>query len=188
MSVGEGLGPPAVFLFGLFFFVKARNAGKLETLEEFERCAAAGGNVGHLVCVAESFNSCCGVAAADDGDSTGLCNSLRNGTCTGSKVFPLGNAHRTVPDYSTCTNKRLGEELLGSLADVKTHPAVGNGVGINAHPNSVFLVLASDLVVYREEEVYALFSCSLEKVVSEVKLVILADRSTDGAAHSLKKV
>ena len=53
--------------------LEASDAGKLQSLEEFERSAAAGGDVSHLIGIAESLNCCCGVAAADDGDRAGLC-------------------------------------------------------------------------------------------------------------------
>ena len=96
--------------FKLLIF-QASDTRKLQTLEELERCAAAGGDVSHLVCVAELLNSCCGVAAADDGDSAGLCYCLCNGACTGSEVFPLGNAHRTVPDNGACAADSLSDSI-----------------------------------------------------------------------------
>ena len=48
------------------------NAGEHLALEVFERCAAACGDMSHLVCKAQLDNSCSRVTAADNCGSIGL--------------------------------------------------------------------------------------------------------------------
>ena len=143
--------------------------------------------MGHLVSVAELFDSRSGVAAADDRDGSGLSDSLGDRTGTGREVLPFGDAHRAVPDDGAGADEGLGEEFLGLFADIETHPAVRDGVGVDAHEGGVFFVLAADYVVDGEEEVDALFVCFCHDVACEVEFVGLADGGADLVAHCLEE-
>ena len=69
--------------------LQACDARQLQTLEELQRSAAAGRDVGHLISKAQLLNSSCGVAAADDGNSLALSDCLGNSLgadCEGVKL------------------------------------------------------------------------------------------------------
>lgn len=94
---------------------------------------------------------------------------------------PIGPFQTTVPGAFDC----LSEELLCCLADVKSHPAVGNSVGVDSHEGCVLVILTSDNVVNGDNECNALRSCLCHKVSCKVKLVVFADRGTVELPHGL---
>ena len=59
---------PAPALFCALFVVERGDARQLQSFQELQRSAAAGGDVGHLVGKAELGDSSHAVAAADDRD------------------------------------------------------------------------------------------------------------------------
>ena len=141
----------------------------------------------HLIGVAQLFNSSCGVAAADDGDSAALGHSLSDSVGARCEVRPLGNAHRSVPDNGSCADERLSEQLLGLFADVETHPAVRNGIGVDAHEGGVLIVFAADDVVDREQKIDFTLTSLFYHLVRKIELVVFADGSTNGLTLGLEE-
>ena len=133
---------------------------RLLALQEFQRSAAAGGNVGHLVGKAQLLDGRRRIAAADDGHGAAFryCRSHCDGAR--SKILPLGYAHRAVPHHGARALDGVGEELFGLRADVKAHPAVRNVVGIHRLKLGVLGILVRDPVVNGKQEVNALVSVS----------------------------
>ena len=164
-----------IYLRSVSLFVEAGDAGKHFALKELERGAAAGGDVCHPVGVAELFDRRGGVAAADDGDGAGLGYRVSDGNGAAREMLPLGNAHRAVPDDRAGVLDRLGVKRLGRRADVKTHPAVGDGVGVDGLVLRVLVVLFADDIVDGQKEGDALFGGLRHKLLREVDLVLLAD-------------
>ena len=100
---------------------------------------------------------------------------------------PLGNAHRTVPYNGARADEGLCKQLLSLFADVKPHPTVGDGVGVNAHIGGVFVILATDDVINGEQEVDLALACLVDHLACEVELVVLADGGTDRLALCLEE-
>ena len=108
------------------FVVQASDAGQHLALEEFKGCAAAGGDVRHLVRISQLRHSRRAVAAADDGDRVGLGKRLRDRLGALGEVFHLEDAHGSVPHHGLCRLHRIREEGDGLGTDVQPHPAVGD--------------------------------------------------------------
>ena len=73
--------------------------GSIHALEELQRSAAAGGDVGHLIGKAQLLNSSCGVAAADDGDSIAVCECL--GHSNGAAAQGIGFSNTPIGPFQT---------------------------------------------------------------------------------------
>ena len=115
----------------LLLILQASDTGQLQALEELKGCAAAGGDVGDGICKAQLLASCCGVAAADDGDRLGVSQSLCYGDGTLCEGGVLKYAHRTVPDNGLGSLSGISEENAGLLADIQTHHISGDLIGVN---------------------------------------------------------
>jgi len=109
------------------FVLEAGDAGQFKALEDLERRAAAGGDMGDLVGKAELFAGCRGIAAAHDGDGLGIGQSLRHGDGALGKDRVLKHAHGPVPDNGLGGFHSVGEELGGLRADVHALHVVGDG-------------------------------------------------------------
>ena len=77
---------------------QAGNTGQLLAFHELQGGAAAGGDVSHLVGVAQLLHSGCAVTAADDGDGVGLAEGFCHGFGALGESGELKHAHGAVPD------------------------------------------------------------------------------------------
>ena len=126
----EGL-LPSLWTSGDLLILQAGNAGQLQAFQEFQGSAAAGGDVGDLVCEAQLLAGSRGVAAADDGHCVGIGQSLghRDGALCQGGV--LKDAHGAVPDDGLGVLHGVGEQSPGLLADVQA--LLVGGDGLNGH-------------------------------------------------------
>ena len=127
----------------------------------------------HLIGKAELLNRSRRVAAADDGDSAALGNSSRDSYCAVCEVIPLGDSHRSVPDNGSAALNCICEKLSGFGADIKTHPACGELVGIDCLILSIGVELLTDNIVDGKKELNALFGRLVHHILGKLDLVLL---------------
>ena len=137
----------------------------------------------HLIGKAELLDRSRGVAAADDRDRVALGDRSGDADRAGRKVFPLGNAHRSVPDDGAGVFHCFSEERGALRADVKTHPAVRNIIGIDDHVFGIFLIFLADDVVDRNQELDALGFGFFHHLFRKVNLVRFEQRGADRVAE-----
>ena len=104
--------------------VEAIDTGENLTLDVLERSAAACGDVGYLVSIAELLDSSCGVTAADDGDSICISDCLSESLGTYCELIELEYACRAVPDDRLSFLDSCRECLDCLRTDVEAFPTV----------------------------------------------------------------
>src|SRR5207253_2168041 len=82
---------------GLRTITQRCDARKLLPLEQFKRCAAAGGDEGYPVGQASLLHRCDGIAATDDGSRARASESLSDRDRARSERRNFENSDRTVP-------------------------------------------------------------------------------------------
>ena len=107
-------------------FFQHLDAGKFLPFQQFQKGAAAGGNVADLGILAGAVHRRIGVAAADDGEGIGVGHRRDHGEGAAGKGVHLEDAHRAVPDDGLGVLQRLGEEGDGGRTDVEPHPPFGD--------------------------------------------------------------
>ena len=158
---------------------QAGHAGQLLALHELQGGAAAGGDVAHLVGVAQLLDGSRAVAAADDGDGAGLGQGLGHGLGAGGELVELKHAHGAVPDHGARVGHGLAVQLHGLGADVKALPAGGDLAGLDHLGVGVGGEGVGDDGVYGQEQADALLGGLLHHVVG----VILPVGLQQGVAH-----
>ena len=105
---------------------RAFTPGQFLALDQLERGAAAGREVGDAVGEPELGQRRRGVAAADDRGRLGRGHRLGDGPGPGRERLELERAHRAVPEHGAGGRDRRAVALRGARADVEAHPAVGH--------------------------------------------------------------
>src|SRR5699024_1803232 len=105
----------------ILLVLQAGDARQFQALEELERTAAAGGDVGHLVRKAQLLNRSRRVAAADERDRAGRRDRLGDVPGADGEGIELKYAHRAVPDNRARVLDSVREQLDGLRADVHAH-------------------------------------------------------------------
>ena len=148
------------------FIQQAGYAGQLFALQEFQAGAAAGGDVGHLVGIAQLLHGGRGVAAADDGDGVRLCTEPRpRPRCPwqrrGTRTRPWGRSRSRCPrpatasQYSFTVSGPMSRPCQPSgISAGLDHLAVGVGCkGVGAHG------------VHRQQQLHALSRGLLDHLI-----------------------
>ena len=177
--------------FIILLIEQACHTRQLLALKEFKGCAAAGGDVGDLISIAELLNCSRAVAAADDGDCAALCQRLCHSLGAGGKLIELEHAHRSVPDDGARALYGVGEQLDGPRAAVHAHEAVGD-VALAEDGLGICGELGCAVVVNGQQELDALgfclcdhFLCVVDAVCLEQALAYLvALRLLEGVSHA----
>ena len=138
----------------------------------------------HLVSKTKLVNSCCGIAAADDGCSLSLSQSLSDSLCALSKDRVLENAHRSVPDNCLSSSNCLSIELFGLGTDIHAHLVSGDRCDVNDLCCDGRIIdrireVVSDDCIDREQELLAKALSLLDHLFAVVKLCIIAEGCAD---------
>ena len=172
----------------ILFIIKCGNAGKLLTLKEFKRSAAACGNMGHLIAVAECINGCRRVAAAYNGYGVGLGKALCNcnSACCQGRVFKY--AHRSVPNNGLSVLNFVCEKLRSLRSYIKTLVISGNLVGVNRFNLDRCVYRIREMIGYiavnRQKNLNALLFSLFEHIAAVVDLLGIEQRLTNAVALS----
>src|SRR5699024_583202 len=105
-------------------------AGQFLAFEEFQRSAAACGNVAHLIAESKLVNCSCGVAAADNGGSVCLSQSFGNCDSAFCKNRVLEYAHRSVPYNCLGCLCSLCVCFCGLRSDIQSESVCRNSVAV----------------------------------------------------------
>mmetsp|Transcript_20964 Transcript_20964/g.51867 ORF Transcript_20964/g.51867 Transcript_20964/m.51867 type:complete len:365 (+) Transcript_20964:135-1229(+) len=167
--------------------VEGVNAREHLALEELERGAAPGGYVRHLVGEARHLNRGNGVATANDGDGVERCQGVADTKGTLVERLHLKHPHGSVPDDRLALGELALESLEGVGADVKAHPAVGDGVDRDNLSCGIGGELVGDDDVGGEEDLDAHLLSLGHQLLGEIDLVVLNERRPDGLAQRLVK-
>ena len=88
-------------------------------------------------------------------------------------MIPLGDAHRSVPDNGSAALNCIREKLSGFGADIKTHPACGELIGVDGLILSISVELLADNIVDGKKELNALFSRLIHHILGKLNLILL---------------
>mmetsp|Transcript_11079 Transcript_11079/g.26960 ORF Transcript_11079/g.26960 Transcript_11079/m.26960 type:complete len:493 (+) Transcript_11079:174-1652(+) len=165
--------------------VEGGHAGEHLALEELERRAAAGGDVGHLVGEARLLNRRDGVTAADDGDAVEVGQGVGDAEGALGEGIHLKHTHGTVPDDGLALLELRLEGRDGVGADVEAHPAVGDGV----HGDDLGVGVGGELVgdhhVGGQQQLHALRRRLRHQLLGQLNLVVLHQGGAHLLAHGL---
>src|ERR1035438_9456272 len=180
-DIGGVSQPEFVLLVGEGFY-----AGEFFAFEEFEAGAAAGGDVGDLVCYAGLVDGGDGIAAADDGDGCLVgCDRLGDGVCADGEFGKFEDAGGAVPN--DCAGG--GDDFLnggdGLGSDVEALPVGGEvdrsvpGLGFGIGRETV-----GEDIVDGEQELNAFCLGLFERGFGHVDLVFFNEGLAGGDAES----
>jgi len=102
------------------------HSGERLALDQLERCAAAGREMGNLVVQPERGQRRGAVASAHDRRAACARDRLRHRTRAGGEWRQLERPHRPVPEDRPRARDLLRVERRAARADVEPHPAVGD--------------------------------------------------------------
>lgn len=170
--------------------VECGDPRQLLALEELQASTSTRGNVADLAGNA-SFLDCSNAVAASDYGGTSFrgAGSQRLGNLVRAvrERIPLENSERAVPDNGFCLRNFLLEVAHSLCTDVKAHPAVGDVVDGYLPSLGIFLELAGDNDVLREEQLYSFFFRLLDQVTSHIDEVFLDQGSASRDPESAVK-
>ena len=169
------------------FIQQAGHAGQLQPLQELQRRAAAGADVGDPVGKAHLLHRRGTVAAAHDGDGAAVGQRLGHGPGTGGEVVELKHAHRAVPHHRARAAHRAAEGLDGVRADVHALPALGDGHGADHLAVGVVGEVVRRHGVRGQQQLHAVLPGLFKHIQGVVQLVVFAQALADAAALGLGK-
>ena len=165
------------------FIIRSCYTRKFFSFQEFKGSAAAGGNMAHLIAIAQLIDSCSRISAANDRCCFGLSQSSRYSFGALSKNRILKHTHRSVPYDCLCLFccSRIQFDRLRS--DIHTHLVSRDLVGIYGLSLDLRIdrirELAGDDGVDREKQLLAELLSLVHHLLAVIDLGLIQQRFSD---------